>query len=988
MARTGSADVRGARSGGRAAGLAQPAGPPGAQGDVTVDLARQVLEAVQVLVAGFERAAARDRAAGRADWLGPAVDAEADHFYRGVLCVVLRLLFLLFAEDHGLLPVDQPAYARDFGLRALHERLGRELAADRDGASPRVGAYGQVLGLFRAVFGGARRGALVLPARGGRLFDPAAFPFLEGRTLRPHAPVDPVAPSAPGVDDGTVHGVLDRLIVLDGQPLRHRTLDVEVIGSVYESLIGFHVQRGPLGLAVRPGNERRRTASHYTPASLADAIVRRTLAPLLTGLGDGRTADQVLGLKVCDPAMGSGAFLLATCRALGAEVVAAWSRHGALEAIVRAHGDAPLHARRLVADRCLYGVDRNAMAVELARLSLWLVARRPELPFTFVDHALRHGDSLVGLDRAQLEAFHWSPSAQAGTSGLLLRAAIDERADRARLIADVCVGAFFAQARGGAREQERRRRLALVEGWLALERLRLDPGPSEQQRARVEGQAAVARAELQALADAAREQVCPLHWWIELPEVFSGERAAKGTAGFDAVVGNPPFLGGKRTSTELGAPYADWLAAAWAASKNADLSSRFFLRASGILGAHGTVGLIATNTIGQGETRRDGLARLLGEGLRIYDAVRSMPWPGDAAVSISIVHLAKGVAQRWTHGARLDGQAVRAITSHLRAGVERPDPSVLAPNAHVAFVGCFLRGDGFVLSEAEAEPLRTPAEAPVVRPFLGGDEVNTSPTHAFHRYCIDFTGVSLEQAQARFPGALAHVARHVRPYRESLRDSGQDGLHRLRWWQFASSRDDLREQLAGLSTCLVVARNPTHLCVALQPTSRVFSDQLVVIALSSGTAIAVLQSRVHRPWAYRLSSSLGEGLRYSVSDCFETFPFPEADPRAVVPALEAAGRELYEARARFMVKSGQGLTRTYAAMKDPSCGDASIAALRRMHEATDRAVLDAYGWGEVEVPPYCPRSEAEREAQRAFEDEVVERLYALNVERARGRRGG
>ena len=191
----------------------------------------------------------------------------------------------------------------------------------------------------------------------------------------------------------------------------------------------------------------------------------------------------------------------------------------------------------------------------------------------------------------------------------------------------------------------------------------------------------------------------------------------------------------------------------------------------------------------------------------------------------------------------------------------------------------------------------------------------------------------------------------------------------------------MRARLRGMSTCLVLARNPMHLCVALQPTSRVFSDQLVVVALCSFTAIAVLQSRVHRPWAYRLSSSLGEGLRYSVSDCFETFPFPDPDPRALVPGLEAAGRELYEARARFMVQTDQGLTRTYAALKDPECDDARIASLRRMHERVDRAVLDAYGWSDLAVPPYSARSDADCEALRAFEDEVVDRLYALNARR-------
>ncbi len=938
----------------------------------------------RILVAGFERAAARDSAGGGADWLCLALEAEGDPFYQGVLSVVLRIVFVLFAEGRGLLPVDHPTYVEAFSVYGLHERLRHDCAVHPDRMHVRFGAYRQLLALFRAVFHGARQGTLELPPRHGQLFDPEAFPFLEGRL-----PGSTVAGAAPSVDDQTIHRVLDRLVMLDGRKVSYGALDVEQIGSAYESLMGFRVQRGAGRLVLRPGVERRRTSSHYTPRSLTETIVRRMLEPLLACLGDRRTPEQILELKICDPAMGSGAFLVATCRALANEVVAAWTRSGELAAVVAEQGDAQTHASRLVSQRCLYGVDKNPMAVELAKLSLWLVTQSVELPFSFVNHGLRCGDSLVGLNRRHVEAFHWSFSEPAGARRALPREVVDHGGERARLVADVCVGAFFAEARDAAREKERKRRLARVEAWLALERRGSDLGRSAEQRADDQRDAAVVRAELEILAASVRRQVRPFHWWIELPDVFSGERtdplgggAADGAAGFDGVVGNPPFLGGKRTSTELGEPYAAWLGAAWRASKNADISSRFFLRASAILGAHGTIGLIATNTIGQGATRRDGLQRLVAEGLCIYEANRSMPWPGDAAVSISVVHLAKGEVQRWTHGPRLDGEPVPAISSHLRAGVERADPIALGLNLHVAFVGCFLRGDGFVLSAVEAERLRAASEERVVRPFLGGDEVNTSPTHDFHRYCVDFTGIPLEQAKAAFPRSFAHVERHVRPYRESLRDSGQDRIHKLRWWQFASSRNDMRRQLRGMSTCLVLARNPMHLSLALQPTSRVFSDQLVVLALSSFTAIAVLQSRVHRPWAYRLSSSLGEGLRYSVSDCFERFPFPGPDPRAIVPDLEVAGRELYEARARFMVQTGQGLTGTYGAMKERSCGDARIAKLRQLHEAMDRAVLDAYGWSDIKVPPFCSRSDADREAVRVFEDEVVERLYALNVERA------
>jgi hypothetical protein len=325
-------------------------------------------------------------------------------------------------------------------------------------------------------------------------------------------------------------------------------------------------------LVLQPGQERRRTSSHYTPRSLSAPIVARTLEPLLAcmsgaasptppGVRDeaGPPSHLILELKICDPAMGSGAFLVEACRFLAEHLVAAWTREGALEAITAAHGEPLMHARRLVAQRCLYGVDKNPAAVELAKLSLWLVTLAKELPFTFVDHALRHGDSLVGLDFDQIRSFHWKPGKQldfcskilddALSEAIALRQRILELAehddeasqrekehllwdatdalDRVRLVGDVIVGAFFAHEKDKDREKERRRRQDLVETWLAS-----GEPPSE---------------ELRAMQAEIRERIPVFHWMVELPEVFQAERPdpldrgkVNGAAFMDAFVGNPP----------------------------------------------------------------------------------------------------------------------------------------------------------------------------------------------------------------------------------------------------------------------------------------------------------------------------------------------------------------------------------------------------------------------------------------------------------------
>jgi hypothetical protein len=1073
------------------------------QADVTDELAKQVFEAVEILVHGFETAAQRDAGDQRLDWLREALEKEGDHFYQGVLAVVLRLVFLLYAEDQGLLPVDHPTYSEHLSLFGLYQRLSQDAGAHPESMHHRFGAYGQLLSLFRVVFFGVKHGDLVLPPRQGRLFDPNAYPFLEGGLPDwTAAVVDPEARAdarPPSVDDGTIHRVLHRLVVFEGQRLSYRTLDVEQIGSVYESLMGFHVlriaspavrigkhgvwvesdavrqlsstdrarflketcglnpgpikaleapiknaadtaqvfealseyaagrktdlaaHRAPAGrLVLQPGEERRRTASHYTPRTLTEKVVKRTLEPLLACLGEERTPDQILQLKICDPAMGSGAFLVATCRELASEIVKAWTRRGELAAIIEAHADAHLHARRLVAQKCLYGVDKNAAAVELAKLSLWLITLSKALPFTFVDHALRHGDSLVGLDFKQIEAFHWSPSGQVETCRVLLREALDqaielrqqilelaERDDavaqgekrrlfefsqqaigRVRMVADVCIGAFFAEEKDKVREKERQRRLDLVESWLAYERASLDEKRGEDDRRTDAKRAATLRQEIDELANDARKRLSLFHWWIEFPEVFFEERpdplqggAVTRAALMEGVVGNPPFGGKNNIIDGHAAGYLDWLkVASPGAHGNSDLSAHFFRRASSLLGMHGAFGLIATNTIAQGDTRSTGLKPLLASGWGIYDATDSMAWPsGGAAVTVSLVHGAHGFpADKVTPV--LDGVSVEVINSRLRPKPERADSAPLQSNKDAAFVGSYVLGMGFTLTPEERDALARSdtRNAERIFPYLGGEEVNTSPTQSFDRYVISFGQMTLEEAE-RWPELIQIVREKVKPDRD--RDKRE--VRRKYWWRFGETAPALYAAIAPLSRCVVTARTSKHTTFSFQPTTRVFSENLVVFPIDTLSAIACLQARLHCIWVAHSSSTLEDRQGYRPSDCFETFPFPQPDPRTVLPELESAGEALYEARAKYMVDTDQGLTKTYNALKDPTCTEPRVLELRRLHEAMDRAVLDAYGWNDIAVPPYCPANDQERAALQAFEDEVIDRVYVLNSERAR-----
>lgn len=1095
------------------------------QANVTTALSGQVFEALEELLSGFAAASERDAQA----LLREALERGDGHVYSGLLTLLLRLVFVLYCEDRGLLPVESSLYGQHYSVLALFDQLERDHGRYPDSMERRYGAYARLVSLFRAIFLGVQHGDLNLPARQGQLFDPNEYPFLEGWRSGSAPLTDAEARSAvnvPALSDGTIYRVLQKLILLGGQRLSYRALDVEQIGSVYEALMGFDVERlshglnsgavrikvgskrgaarvwveaarllelpaarrpkwlqdelgfdktvaaniaeavesakdarsaldaleplsgkarervGPNALVIQPGLERRRTSSHYTPRSLSEPIVRKTLDPLIRAMGERPSSDALLNLVICDPAVGSGAFLVAACRYLADHVVAAWTREvgdetaalpfgaaagGAasiggsgktkLQLVADAHDDVVNHARRLVAQRCLYGVDKNPYAVQLARLSLWLVTMAKDEPFTFVDHAVRHGDSLVGLDFDQIRAFHWNAGhkyEQLTTTASALHEALSEGIDlrkrilalagdgspeaqhekvqllndaqdaleRVRLVGDLVVGAFFASDNDKDRERERTRRLDLVNRWLGTNNF------AEEDEL---------RALLVELRTEVRRTQTPFHWMLEFPEVFYIERPdpldggkVNGAAMVDAFVGNPPFAGKNRISEAAGQSYIPWLQATHEGAHGAaDLSAHFFRRAEHLLGTHGTIGLIATDAISQGDTRSSGLQPIVRRGALIYAASSELRWSGDADVFVSVVHLAKGRPASTIDAYWLDEKRVSAISSRLRAGAERADAENLQSNANLSFQGAIIRGAGFILTPDERADLiaRSPHNETRIFPYIGGEEVNTSCTQAFERYVINFGAMPLEEAE-RWPDLMKIVRERVKPERDSRDHNPIAAREKKLWWLYRSDVPETRAAIAGLGRCLVNSQVSKHLVFAFQPTTRIFAHTLNVYPFERSGILAVMQSRVHEVWARFLSSefgssSIGAVLRYTPSDCFRTFPFPVEDPRSVIPHLELVGEQLYRARATFMVEIGQGLTKTYNALKDPACTDPRVFALRTQHEEMDAAVLAAYGWSDIAVPPFCIATPADRAALQSFEDEVLDRLFLLNAERAK-----
>jgi hypothetical protein len=1003
------------------------------------------------------------------------------------------MVFLLFAEDRSLMPGGQ-VYSNHYSLHSLFEKLRKDAEKHAEQMDERFGAWARLLAVFRIVYEGCRHGALQMPSRHGHLFDPERFPFLEGRN-----PNELTVPeNLPMVSDGVILRVLSNLLLLDGERISYRTLDVEEIGSVYQTIMGFGVlvspgtaialkgkrksggvpaapivviedllaqpakdrskwlkekadhaltgeaekalkaattiddvlatlasridrsaTRGPVHkgrLVLEPTDERRRSGSHYTPRSFTEPIVRKTLEPILKRFGEQPTPAQILELKICDIAVGSAAFLVETCRQLADVLVRAWRVHGGRPALPPDETE-ELLAMRTIAQRCLYGVDRNPMAVDLAKLSLWLATLAKDHPFTFLDHAIRCGDSLVGLTRRQIETFTWkteSKQSQLWEAEVRKRTAAalrerqnllglgddygtpqlkreklekaDELLDLVRFIGDAAVAAFFAADKDKAREAKRAELAERIADYLGKGALK--QRPTDEVKALRGGQF----------------PVTPFHWEIEFPEVFDRENP-----GFDGIVGNPPFMGGTKISTSNGEGFRDWLLALHEKSHgNSDLVAHFFRRGFELLRETGAFGLIATNTVGQGDTRSTGLRWICTNGGTVYAARRRQKWPGQAAVAVSIVHVQKATLPGPFD---LDGKSVPIITAYLFHTGGHENPASLTSNQATAYTGVKVYGQGFVFDDTDKSGLASSIadmkaltqcsaqNAERIFPYIGGDEVNNSPTHAHFRHVISFAEWPLKRADlagtwsaasseereawlkqgvvpldypqpvaADYPDLLRVVEEKVKPGRMKEKEAAT----RNRWWLFQRTRPELLGAIEDVPSVIVRSLTSKHHAFTLVDNTQryVFDQTLIVFTKTRLGLLAVISSSLHEIWSLFFGATLEDRPRYNTADCFETFPFPAGFETNA--ALEAAGREYYEFRAALMQDLWLGLTEIYNLFHSPD--DEALARL----EALYRKRAATPDWRTAETVP-ADRSPLTLYATPAAALVAVQRLRILHA---------
>lgn len=1058
--------------------------------EITEQLGAQVRQAVELLVAAFSDAALHDT-----DELnGPVLPEDPDEVYQAAVTTMMRVVFLLFAEERDLMPISAlytEGYAMSGRLEALEKRSTEEGGQSLDATSR---TWHRLLATSRALYSGVSTEDMRLPAYGGSLFDPARFPFL----------------TAVG-DNGLRIQVSDRVMLevlralqraeIGGErrPISFRDIDVEQIGYIYEGLLGYSAAvvetttlgliggsrsagaepeilldqlddlaeeadgddetlaadivawakkdqpgskpptkkqlvkalaagdqvaeaeallhavtrdadlrerlrpyvgiirrdlRGRLlvieqgGLVVVETPSRANSGAHYTPKALAQEVVQHALEPLVYRPGPHQTNDrsswvplrsnQILELKIADIACGSGAFLVSAAEYLADRLVEAYQREGV------AQGSATQQRRnalREVVATCLYGADINAMAVEMCKLSLWLVSLDPAKPFSFVDDKILCGNSLLGItDDAQLRAIDLDPFKSSSLSDApqmfatwnsarfldpldvdsVLRDAEDlrrrlaspvddadpqraaktkrrlwvEYQDRVETLLRVANGMIAAGLRTGGKPGKHRDQ-AFEDLREAVDRAFAIDGPRD--TAMLD---AIIETGLTPEVETDYERWQPLHWAIAVPDIVRH-------GGFDAIVGNPPFLGGRKLSGAMGANVRDWFVNMLADEQrgSADFVAYFFLRALSLLGPRGTLGLIATNTVAQGETREVGLDQMIKRGFTITRAIQSRRWPAKSANLDFAAAWGTRAPVSETVKRIADGVAVPKISTLLEpAGRIDGAPIELLENAGISFQGCIVYGMGFVIEENEARSWidEDSKNADVLFPYLNGEDLNSKPPAGASRWVIDFNDRTQKQA-AEYRMPFKRLKERVEPERATKADA----VSSAPWWRFWNRRPALRKAIRNRNDVLAIARVSKTVMPLRVPTKQVFSDALVVFSSASFADQAQISSAFHQAWAIRFGSGMRSDPRYTPSDVFETFP--RCEP---TEAMHAIGRTLDEERRAIMLRRDLGLTSLYNLVNDPDIheeDDPDIARMRQIHVDLDQTVMAAYGWDDVDL---------------------------------------
>jgi hypothetical protein len=771
-------------------------------------------------------------------------------------------------------------------------------------------------------------------------------------------------------------------------------LDVEEFGSVYEGLLELKLKIEPIVGSDRysctfdTSNERSKSGSHYTPEELVQPLIKHSLDYLLedrkkiisdhiarqklTGANYRNQREELLKqhiytLKVCDIACGSGHLLISGARRI-AEVAAC-----IVEEEEQPNPKAFQTAKRNAILHCIYGVDKNPLAVELCKIALWLEAYVPGQPLNFLDHHIKCGDAIVGLaHRSELEngiadeAFKTLPGDDKevakslrdqnvrerkakATEGQQLKTEFDKTTSNSVHDAIAEYKSFNQLPETNPEEIERKahayKKFLDGKGYKFLKNLAdtqvaqfFIPKTKENEkflttdaeyRLTIRGYNLYKNDILGKVDDIAYKNRF-FHWFLEFPEIFNeGE-------GFDCIIGNPPYLGGLRISSLFGDEYLNNLKSYYIPNgTTTDLAAYFIRRDSQIVNFNGFISLITTNTISQGDTRVAGLGHITSVGFEIGFTLSSTKWPGVANLNVSVFCLKKG---HWSGRKYLNGVLLETINSYFSNSDEIINPESLFENQNKVFNGSYYLGDGFVLNEFEKANLiqANPKNQEVIFPLLIGSDINEKYNQIPSSFIINFFDWSLEKSKV-YKECFDRIENLVKPYRATNKRE----VYRQRWWQYGERRVGLYQNLINKESCFVITATTKYLNLVLQKTDKVFAKSLYVFTVNNWDYYSIIQSTIHDFWSRLFSSTLADTLSYTPSTCFDTFPFPQNLTTSQEQNLEQIGEAYHEFRRQLMLKMQLGLTKTYNAFHAKEIKEQRIKS-KDLEELDKKAIEKQY----------------------------------------------
>lgn len=828
-------------------------------------------------------------------------------------------------------------------------------------------------------------------------------------------------------------------------------LDVEEFGSVYQGLLEFEpifseLETSP-SFGFVAGTERSSSGSHYTPEELVRPLIQHSLEYIiqdclekpeerlkLTAPNAPKPILQeraLLAIKVCDISCGSGHILLSAARRIGTEL-----------AKVRTGEDQPTptamrQAVRDVIRECIYGVDKNPLAVELCKVALWLEAHNPGEPLNFLDHKIKCGDAIVGLAHKEE-----------------LERGIADEAFKALPGDDKSIATQFRKR--NKEERERKDQLTMDYSYdvneavnKAIEQFQLfknlpERTPEEieaKQKKFLELNKGTTYARLKSLADMQvaqffipktadqksyictdatyrkylREKTIPtgmppakaealaqekgfFHYFLEFPEVFAESKNPEGTegsqGGFDCILGNPPFLGGSKISTNYGFYFQNFLTNSFFGVKGqADYVVYFFRRSFDVINSNSFISLISTNSISQGATRESGLLFLEKYGTIVFGN-KSLIWPGEASVVVSLVSIYRG---KWNGEKWIKSLKVDYINSLLESGEDIGEPLPLNQNSEKAFTGSKIYGDGFLLNPGEAKLIiqENSKYKKVIWPYLSGEDIVKSTDFQPRRFVINFfdwplnpdlmeVGQNYSEVDfpINYPVCLEILEDKVKPERILQKNK----IIAEKWWQYERIRKELYEEIKSKNTVLVMAQTGKYIIPHFVKNCWVYSVKVIVFSTEQYNFFSLLQSSIHNEWVWKYSTTMGTStIQYSTSSCFLNFPFPRSGSKIFNLECELLGKRFHAQREEIMLNFQVGLTDIMNSMNSPIIQDTHFIKLREFFKQMDEAVLEAYGWTDIQLRhdfyevDYLPENDRVRYTIHPdARKEILKRLLDLN----------